>query len=53
MLEDMNKICREIKTPIILGENFHGPKDAHNALLNNSCDMIMPDLMRIGEYQVG
>ena len=48
MLEDMNKICREIKTPIILGENFHGPKDAHNALLNNSCDMIMPDLMRIG-----
>ncbi len=47
-LEDMNKICREIKTPIILGENFHGPKDAHIAILNNSCDMIMPDLMRIG-----
>jgi mandelate racemase len=48
MLEDMKKICKEIKTPITIGENFHGPKDAQDALLNNSCDMIMPDLMRIG-----
>ncbi|MDC3024449.1 mandelate racemase [Alphaproteobacteria bacterium] len=48
MLRDMEKLCREIKTPITIGENFHGPKDAHDALLSNSCDMIMPDLMRIG-----
>jgi mandelate racemase len=48
MLKDMKKICKEINTPITLGENFHGPKDAHDALINESCDMIMPDLMRIG-----
>jgi len=47
-LEDMKKICEEIKTPITIGENFHGPKDAHDALIKKSCDMIMPDLMRIG-----
>ena len=47
-LDDMQKICEEIKTPITIGENFHGPKDAHDALIKKSCDMIMPDLMRIG-----
>ena len=47
-LEDMKKICKNIKTPITIGENFHGPKDAHDALLKKTCDMIMPDLMRIG-----
>ena len=46
MLEDMQKICK-IKTPITIGENLHGPK-MQDALINNSCDMIMPDLMRIG-----
>ena len=48
LLEDMKKICNLINTPITIGENFHGPKDAFDALLNNACDMIMPDLMRIG-----
>ena len=37
-----------MKTPIILGENFHGPDDAFRALENKICDFIMPDLMRIG-----
>ena len=48
LLEDMKKICNKVNTPITIGENFHGPKDAHDALLKNACDMIMPDLMRIG-----
>ncbi len=48
LLDDMKKICDAIKTPITIGENFHGPKDAHDALLKKACDMIMPDLMRIG-----
>ena len=47
-LDDMKKICETIKTPITIGENFHGPKDAYDALLKGACDMIMPDLMRIG-----
>ena len=38
LLDDMKKICDAIKTPITIGENFHGPKDAHDALLNKSCD---------------
>ena len=48
LLNDMRKICNIIKTPITIGENFHGPKDAHDALVKSACDMIMPDLMRIG-----
>ena len=48
LLDDMKKICDLIKTPIIIGENFHGPRDAHDSLLRGACDMIMPDLMRIG-----
>ncbi len=36
-----------MKTPIILGENFHGPDDAFKAMEQKICDFIMPDLMRI------
>ena len=32
----------------MLGENFHGPRDMHEALKARACDMVMPDLMRIG-----
>jgi len=42
------ELRRKMKTPIILGENFHGPDDAFRALENKICDFIMPDLMRIG-----
>jgi mandelate racemase len=36
-----------MNTPIILGENFHGPDDAFRAMEQKICDFIMPDLMRI------
>lgn len=35
-------------TPVMLGENFHGPRDLHAALAAEACDLVMPDLMRIG-----
>ena len=48
LYSEIKKICDQIKTPIILGENFHGPDDAFEAINKKACDMIMPDLMRIG-----
>ncbi len=42
------KLTQMIYTPITIGENFHGPKDLKDALISNACDLIMPDLMRIG-----
>ncbi len=47
-LEGYSKLCYLLKTPIMIGENFHGPKDVKLALEKNASDMIMPDLMRIG-----
>lgn len=45
---ELSSLCKMINTPITIGENFHGPRDLKIALENRSCDMIMPDLMRIG-----
>ncbi|MCZ6863211.1 MAG: mandelate racemase [Alphaproteobacteria bacterium] len=42
------RLSEKMRTPIMLGENFHGPRDMHEALKANACDMVMPDLMRIG-----
>jgi mandelate racemase len=42
------ELRNRMKTPIILGENFHGPDDAFRAMEQKICDFIMPDLMRIG-----
>ena len=42
------QLRKRMKTPIILGENFHGYDHAFTALKNNISDFIMPDLMRIG-----
>ncbi|MGI9373377.1 MAG: enolase C-terminal domain-like protein [Hyphomicrobiales bacterium] len=41
-------LTQRTKTPITIGENFHGPRDMHEALRQNACDMVMPDVMRIG-----
>ena len=41
------ELRNRMKTPIILGENFHGPDDAFKAMEEKICDFIMPDLMRI------
>ncbi len=42
------ELKKRMKTPIILGENFHGYDHAFLALKNKISDLIMPDLMRIG-----
>ena len=41
------ELRQRMKTPIMLGENFHGPDDAFRAMDQKICDFIMPDLMRI------
>ena len=42
------RLSQKMRTPIMLGENFNGPRDMHEALKAQACDMVMPDLMRIG-----
>lgn len=42
------RICREAKTPIQLGENWWGPHDMSRALHVQACDLVMPDVMKIG-----
>ena len=42
------RLSQKMRTPIMLGENFNGPRDMHEALKARACDMVMPDLMRIG-----
>jgi mandelate racemase len=32
----------------MLGENFYGPRDMLTAVRAQACDLVMPDLMRIG-----
>ena len=45
---DCAKLSSRIKTPISIGENFHGPYDLVNSIKANASTYIMPDLMRIG-----
>ena len=42
------ELRRRMNTPIMMGENFHGPDNAMRAMKDQICDFIMPDLMRIG-----
>jgi mandelate racemase len=42
------QLTRELKTPVMLGENFYGPRALHAALRAGAGDYVMPDLMRIG-----
>jgi mandelate racemase len=42
------RLTRELKTPVMLGENFYGPRSLHAALQAGAGDYVMPDLMRIG-----
>ena len=41
-------ISRAAKTPIQLGENWWGPHDMSKALQVQACDLVMPDVMKIG-----
>jgi mandelate racemase len=42
------QLARDIDTPIMLGENFYGPRAMLAAIQAGACDLVMPDLMRIG-----
>ncbi len=43
-----SKLSSKIKTPITIGENFHGSYDLITSIKKNASTFIMPDLMRIG-----
>ena len=42
------KLAVDLKTPLMIGENFYGPREMHKALQRGTCDLVMPDFMRIG-----
>ena len=42
------EIARALDLPLQLGENFDGPKDLLRALQAQACDLVMPDVARIG-----
>jgi len=41
-------LARELKTPVQIGENFSLPEQMAEALEAKACDLVMPDLERIG-----
>jgi mandelate racemase len=41
-------IARSLDLPLQLGENFDGPKALLQALQAGACDLVMPDVARIG-----
>src|SRR3984885_8571694 len=47
-LDGCVQLTTELKTPIQIGENFYGPRDLYTALQRKTCDLVMPDFMRIG-----
>jgi mandelate racemase len=47
-LDGHARIARDIATPVMLGENFYGPRAMLAAIRAQACDLVMPDLMRIG-----
>lgn len=42
------RLAAELRTPVQLGENFAGPRAMATALAQEACDLVMPDLDRIG-----
>lgn len=42
------RLSRSMATPLQLGENFAGARAMSQALATGACDMVMPDLERIG-----
>jgi mandelate racemase len=47
-LDGHARLARSIVTPVMLGENFYGPRAMQDAIRAQACDLVMPDLMRIG-----
>jgi len=42
------RLARELDTPIQIGENFSQPQALEEAIASKACDLVMPDLERIG-----
>jgi mandelate racemase len=42
------RLARELTTPIQIGENFSQPDALEEAIAAKACDVVMPDLERIG-----
>jgi mandelate racemase len=42
------RLAHGVTTPVMLGENFYGPRDMLAAIRAQACGLVMPDLMRIG-----
>ena len=42
------RLARELATPIQIGENFSQPYALEEAIAARACDLVMPDLERIG-----
>ena len=42
------ELARELATPVQIGENFSLPEQMEEALAAKACDLVMPDLERIG-----
>ena len=47
-LDGNAEIARSLDLPLQLGENFAAPKDLLRALRAGACDLVMPDVARIG-----
>ncbi len=47
-LQGHARVRGAVQAPIQTGENWWFPRDAERALSAGACDMMMPDLMRIG-----
>jgi mandelate racemase len=42
------ELARELRMPLQIGENFNGPQAMLLALQHKACDLVMPDVARIG-----
>ncbi|HEY0826015.1 MAG TPA: enolase C-terminal domain-like protein, partial [Ramlibacter sp.] len=42
------QLARDLHLPVQIGENFNGPQDLLRALQAEACDLVMPDVARIG-----
>ena len=47
-LDGNAEIARALELPLQLGENFNGPRNMMQALQAGACDLVMPDVARIG-----
>jgi mandelate racemase len=47
-LDGHARLAADLVTPVMLGENFYGPRAMYDAIRSRACDLVMPDLMRIG-----